>query len=126
MIYQTSIMPPVNLDTFYKDLGNLIRKARVDADISQDILAQQLGLTRASIVNIEKGRQRPMIHTILELATILKVNFASLIPGASVIDTPPASSPSFAEDEFEKIVSDDLNLDFSTKDAVKKFVSHLK
>lgn len=119
-------MAPGIIENFYKELGTLIRKARIDADINQDVLAQQLGLTRASIVNIEKGRQRPLIHTILEIATILKVSFTSLIPGTSVTDMQEEPGSTFAEDEFEKIVSDDLNLDFSTKDAVKKFVSHLK
>ncbi len=121
-------MIPTNLQDFYSELGTRIRKARMDSQINQDVLAQQLGLTRASIVNIEKGRQRPMVHTLIEIAAILNVNFTSLIPGIykELILHPHEQQPMVIETDFENIISDELNIDPSTKDAVKQFVSHLK
>lgn len=120
-------MNPADLEAFYIQLGKHIRDARMKADISQDVLAQQLGLTRASIVNIEKGRQRPMIHTILELAVILNTNFNSLIPGASNNSVEKRQTePAGIVDDFANIISDEFNLDIETQDAVKRFVTHVK
>jgi DNA-binding XRE family transcriptional regulator len=117
-------MTPEKIQEFYSEMGELIKTARISAELNQEILAQQLGLTRASIVNIEKGRQRPMIHTILQLAEILHTTADKLIPGLT-----PGKKDNIANsngvDNFENMISD-ATIDFLTKDAVKKFVSHIK
>jgi transcriptional regulator with XRE-family HTH domain len=56
-----------NMDQFYQEIGSRIRNARLLSGISQEILAAQLGLTRASIINIEKGRHRPSVHLLIEI-----------------------------------------------------------
>ena len=55
---------------FYKEFGQLLRDARKTAGMSQADLASAIGLTRTSVSNVEKGRQRVILHT---FATILKV-----------------------------------------------------
>ena len=55
---------------FYKEFGQLLRDARKTAGMSQADLASAIGLTRTSISNIEKGRQKVVLYT---FATILKV-----------------------------------------------------
>lgn len=68
------------LDSFYEELGARIRAARVSAKKNQEELAIEIGLTRPSIVNMEKGRQRPSIHNLLEIANVLQVQYTQLVP----------------------------------------------
>ena len=44
-------------------------------------VAAQIGLTRASLANIEKGRQKVMLHQIYRIAEALKIeSIVDLIP----------------------------------------------
>jgi transcriptional regulator with XRE-family HTH domain len=69
-----------NDSTFYQDVGARIREARNLAQINQETLATQLGLTRASVINLEKGRHRPSLIQLLEIANVLMCDYTSLIP----------------------------------------------
>ncbi|MBZ9731185.1 helix-turn-helix domain-containing protein [Salegentibacter sp. JZCK2] len=69
-----------NKVTFYKELGSAISNARKLRKLSQEFLAEKVGMSRASIVNIEKGRQFPPIHLVWQIAEILGINFSELIP----------------------------------------------
>jgi transcriptional regulator with XRE-family HTH domain len=64
----------------YKLLGDRICRARQGLKLSQAKLANAVGLNRVSIVNIEKGRQRPSLHVIWEIGLALGVEPATLIP----------------------------------------------
>ena len=48
--------------------------------MSQAKLAEQVGITRASVVNIERGRQRPPVHLMWQIATALNVEPIRFIP----------------------------------------------
>jgi len=48
--------------------------------LTQAKLAGLLSLTRTSITNIEKGRQKLLVHTLLGLAECLSVPVRELIP----------------------------------------------
>ena len=61
----------------------MIRAARLAARVSQDELAERVGLSRTSITNIEQGRQHVPLHTLLLLASALGVEPASLLPNAT-------------------------------------------
>jgi transcriptional regulator with XRE-family HTH domain len=60
-------------EQFYKRLGELIKDARKQAKVKQENLARYLGLNRVSVVNIEKGRQKPQIHTLVEISIYLNI-----------------------------------------------------
>jgi DNA-binding XRE family transcriptional regulator len=64
----------------YKEIGARIRSYRRKIAMKPEILAEHLGLTRASIVNIEKGRHKPAIHTLLEISEVLQIPYVDLIP----------------------------------------------
>lgn len=85
---------------FYSNLGSRIKVARKNAGITQDEVAGRMQLSRASIVNIEKGRQHPPIHTIWEMAKMFEVSISDLIPNYS------PSNP--VSPEWKKIVSAEL------------------
>lgn len=65
---------------FYIFIGNKLKEARIDANITQQDLAAALGLARTSIVNIESGFQRLPIHKLFVLAALLDVPVKSLLP----------------------------------------------
>lgn len=69
--------------TFYTELGKNIKNYRTKLGYSQDELAKFLDLTRTSIVNIEKGRQRPPLHTVYDLSVFFDVDITDLLPSRS-------------------------------------------
>lgn len=73
-------MPPA--DSFYKRMGDRIRERRQAKRITQDRLAAHMGLTRTSIVNIEKGRQHLAVHQLVRVSDLLGCAPGELIPSA--------------------------------------------
>lgn len=67
-------------DKFYSELGENIKSYRTKQNYSQDQLAKFLDLTRTSVVNIEKGRQRPPLHIVYDLAVFFNVEIKNLLP----------------------------------------------
>lgn len=48
--------------------------------MTQEALASKISLSRTSVINIEKGRQQLLVHTLADIARALKVAPAELIP----------------------------------------------
>ena len=67
-------------DQLYSILGKLVRTRREQAKLTQDELAQRVGLTRTSISNIESGRQKIQVHTLYTIAEALHVPADALLP----------------------------------------------
>ncbi|MGO8990132.1 MAG: helix-turn-helix domain-containing protein [bacterium] len=74
--------------TFYQQLGENIRNRRKYRKLSQERLADLVGLTRTSMTNIEKGRQRPPLHTLCEIIEHLRADIGDLLPRSSAIKAP--------------------------------------
>ena len=68
------------VDQLYEAIGDRIRAARARSRMTQIELAQRVGLTRSSIANVEAGRQRAMIHALLQIADVLGVSLGELVP----------------------------------------------
>lgn len=73
-------MQEPHLDAFYAQIGQQIRLLREKRGLTQDALASLMSLTRASIANIERGKQRMLAHSLVELASALGVTVADLLP----------------------------------------------
>jgi DNA-binding XRE family transcriptional regulator len=71
-----------NLDALYRAFGNLVRLGRElrPDPLSQEKLGRLVGLSRTSIVNIEKGRHHIALHQLLAFARALKVRPEALLP----------------------------------------------
>lgn len=69
-----------NQDEFYKSLGSRIRKARIALNLTQEQVADTLSLNRTSITNIEKGKQKILAHTLIDLAESLQISVTDLLP----------------------------------------------
>lgn len=62
-----------DMEQCYARLGERIRHLRQIAKLTQQDVADHVGLTRTSLVNIEQGRQRVMLHDIATFATVFKL-----------------------------------------------------
>lgn len=71
------------LEPFYEALGRRVSEARERRGLTQAQVAAQLTppVTRASVANVEAGKQRVLAHTLVALATILDVPVTDLVPG---------------------------------------------
>jgi DNA-binding XRE family transcriptional regulator len=69
-----------DFDEVYRVLGRKVRQTREVQRMSQDLLAQHLGISRASMVNIEAGRQRAPLHLLWQIAEVLHCKLIELIP----------------------------------------------
>lgn len=60
------------------DIHNLVRRHRLMADMTQQELAERAGVTRQTILSIEKGKYTPSVALALCLAEIFEVRVESL------------------------------------------------
>lgn len=67
-------------EVLYRKIGQRIRNERKALGFNQIELADEVGLTRTSIVNIEAGRQRLPIHGLYAIAEALGVSVQCLLP----------------------------------------------
>lgn len=72
-------------DSLYKEVGEKVRAMRVSRGISQEALAEAAGIGRTSITNLERGRQRLLLHTLYRIAARLDVSPAEFMPDLSVV-----------------------------------------
>lgn len=63
----------MDADQIYRNLGIRIRDLRKGLRLTQDQLAKQVGISRASLANIEAGRQQVLVHHLLALADGLQL-----------------------------------------------------
>lgn len=68
---------------WWADLGERVKWARTFAGLTQIQLAERAGLTRASIANLERGRQRITAYRVEQIARAVKVPASRLWPGRS-------------------------------------------
>jgi transcriptional regulator with XRE-family HTH domain len=69
-------------EMLYQAVGEKIRhvRERSKPKLSQAQLATRLGVSRASIVNIEAGRQHAPLHLLWQIAGVLDTELSLLIP----------------------------------------------
>lgn len=73
-------------ESVYLVFGRRLRKLRDQRGMAQHELALLSGLTRASIANIESGRQRVLLHQILQFSGALQVEISDLVPTKSEVE----------------------------------------
>lgn len=64
----------------YREVGARIKSRRRHLRWTQERLAQRLGLSRASLANIEIGRQKVLLHRLYHIAATLDVAIVDLLP----------------------------------------------
>jgi transcriptional regulator with XRE-family HTH domain len=68
------------VEPFYREFGDRLRAARIVRGVSQSEIAADVGLSRTSVANIERGRQRLTLHLLIEFARALQVEPCDLLP----------------------------------------------
>ena len=59
-------------------LCNRLKETRLQKQITQESLANAVGVTRQSIISIEQGKFSPSVKLALELARVLNVSLEDL------------------------------------------------
>lgn len=67
-------------EPIYKQIGRIIRARRRVLDRAQELLAQEIGISRATLANIETGRQRILVHQLYAFAKALDLKLSDLLP----------------------------------------------
>ena len=62
----------MTIERCYKRFGKNLRNLRIACLLTQEKLAERVGLTRTSIVNIEAGRQRVLLNDVQRFAVALR------------------------------------------------------
>ena len=107
-------------DAMYEELGRRIKAARENEGINQDVVAKYLDLSRVSISNIEAGKQKVQLHTLLDLVKLLHINIDELLtPLARFLDNDVSEAS-------EKRIHDSLNTPSSSKDVIEDDTSRVK
>lgn len=65
---------------FNRTLGENLRDRRQEAEITQEQLAGQAGMSRGSIANIERGEQAPSLYRLLLMCAALRCELTEILP----------------------------------------------
>lgn len=72
---------------FQKILGERIKHHRRDLKLTQVELANHIGISRASIANVETGSQRTSSFLLVQIAEVLDTTPTDLLPSLSEVET---------------------------------------
>lgn len=68
-------------ESLYKSFGHAVAARRTAQKLTQLELGERVGLSRASIANIESGRQNVLLHQVYRLASALScAQLSDLLP----------------------------------------------
>jgi transcriptional regulator with XRE-family HTH domain len=93
----------VKNDELYDQLGALIRGRRKKLSLTQQDVAARIGISRASLANIETGRQKVLVHQLYALAGALNLPPSDLLP--------PVAASESSQDWSTLPLPDDLKLE---------------
>lgn len=85
-------------EAIYRAFGRAVATRRRQLDLTQADLAAKVGISRASVANIESGRQSVSLHHVYSLASALEFS--------KVSDLLPAQPKPATQGDLEMILSD--------------------
>ena len=65
---------------FYVAVGKKISEVRQRRNTTQEALASDISLSRTSVVNIERGKQQLLLHTLVQIARALRSKPHEFLP----------------------------------------------
>ena len=75
-VYESQMQP----ESIYAAIGERIKARRRTLGFTQEQLAPRLGISRASLANMETGRQTVLVHQLYRLAEALEMSPSDLLP----------------------------------------------
>lgn len=96
--------------------------------MSQAALAKQLGKSRASVVNIEAGRQHAPLSLLWNIAAKLEVELTSLIPSAAELQPVPAAAeiPAEFREQLQAIFAGDSDTEKTVSAVIGQLMHQLQ
>lgn len=101
-------------DSICKELGKVLRRARLRGGKTQEELAAALGASVQTISNIERGKTTPSLKTLLEIADEVKADLSAIFGSLQRVEASPhrisietellEHSRAMSEDELVKLV----------------------
>src|SRR6266702_6732015 len=82
----------VDESLLYNLIGTTIKQQRRKADMTQEQLADEVGVLRTSITNIEAGRQKLPLHLLYEVCIALGLEIATILPSNADVSQPVTKS----------------------------------
>ncbi len=79
---------------FYKALGPLLRNARKSVGLSQEEVAQRMGITNQNVSSWELGKSKIDMNQLLQLCSMYEIDFTDILQRAS------GSIPKIAPNEY--------------------------
>ncbi|MEW6617819.1 MAG: helix-turn-helix transcriptional regulator [bacterium] len=92
------------MESINKLVGRRIRKLRLEHDLTQDELAEQLNLHNSYIGLLERGLRSPSLDTLSKIATFFKIPLASLLVDEGMVKNIEVKS-----EELFEIIKDKSN-----------------
>lgn len=105
----------------YQMLGNKIKSRREELEMNQSELGEKVEIGRASISNIEKGRQKPPLSVIYKICHELNLDVHSILPTYVEIENELKSKN---ESSFKKLF-DHYDLDENTQKEIDDLFKEL-
>nr|WP_249137748.1 helix-turn-helix transcriptional regulator [Bradyrhizobium tropiciagri] len=101
----------MNPESIYLEIGERIRVRRKANRLRQHELADRVGISRASLANMEVGRQKVLVHQLYAIAIALGLAPADLIPAPPALlradDLPlPANLKPKEREQIARLLSD--------------------
>jgi transcriptional regulator with XRE-family HTH domain len=78
-------MNVVNIKAVYTHVGLQIKRFREESGLTQDQLAKEIGVSRASLANYEIGKQAIYLSVLYDVAINLKQEIEVFLPSVSEI-----------------------------------------
>lgn len=91
-------------NNIYLDFGRRLKAARKSNKVTQNDLAERVGLSRTSITNIERGRQQVSLHVFLSLSKAVGIEPVRLLPDMGLL----APVDQKLKDEVKKQTQDNV------------------
>lgn len=92
----------MSIEPVYAKFGEILRTCRLEQRMSQVDLAQEIGISRSSLSNIEAGRQRVYLDQCFKFASALNsLSIESLLPTLDDLDQmePITSKPNISSSQ---------------------------
>jgi transcriptional regulator with XRE-family HTH domain len=113
-----------DFNELYAEVGRKLRQARLTQGLSQEKLAQQLGISRAYVVNVEAGRQRAPLHLLWQFSEALGTDLSLLIPRREELSPTAKRTP--VDPAMVRQIREAANNDPDAVKALTRLVSKLK
>ena len=104
----------------YAVIGERMARFRERKGLSQEALAVQVGLSRASITQAESGQQKFPLQSLYLIAAVLDVTIADLLPTVDELSLSPGQIDIIARVKSDPTLSDDA------RDALKAFFDKMR